>query len=313
VIDCFKYFFKTLYEPFEAKKNVSFIPGNRVFKNEESKYIIMESFNFFIDNELSSKNGKYKDDIIIKEDFTCECPLKPGYFRIDKEKIIDYLYNQFQDFAYALKIYLCLFVDKTTELLCASSNEESSEQPEIPQMKLMEYSSVVISFNYTHTYELLLELLFQSSQIFFTPEIVHIHGETDEEIVLGVNSDKNDRKENVDTSFLRFKKYYQRTYYETDCSYLKWVSSLREKMKKDNDETVSENIKLSIMGHSLDVTDENYIRELFGLATSITVFYHNETAKKQHIENLVNIFGGNEFEKLRIEKQLSFVNLDYVT
>lgn len=317
VIHCFKYFFKNLYKPFEAKKNVSFIPSNSVFKYEESKYIITEKFNFFIDNESRSKDGKDKKDIIIKKDFTCECPLKPGYFRIDKGMIIDYLYNQFQDLVEALKIYLYLFIDKTTELLCASPADKSRKQPKISLLDFMKYNDAVISFNYTYTYEWL------------SPKVdtFHIHGEIDKEIVLGINSDNDDKQETVDTSFLMFKKYYQCTYnetyfryldfkkscqhtdYYTDISYPRWFRWLREKIGPYDIGAISEKIDLLVMGHSLDVTDEKYIRELFGLATNITVLYHDETAKKQYIKNLVNIFGGDEFEKLRDEKELEFLNL----
>ena len=298
VIECFKSFFEKIDVSY-TKKCIRFATNDNIFKDNGVRYVITEKFNFFLD--------QYSDtEITINSEYTYEYPLLSRNYRIDKKKIIDYLYNHFQDLAEALKTYLYLFIDKTTELLCATSSEESSVQPEIPQMKLMEYSSVVISFNYTHTYK----LLFQSSQIFFTPEIVHIHGETDEEIVLGVNSDKNDRKENVDTSFLRFKKYYQRTYYQADYSYLRGIRAFRENLKKeDNNCTKSQSINLLVFGHSLDVADEKYIRELFGLATKIRVFYHKDTAKKQYIENLVNIFGGYEFEKIRDEKHLEFLNL----
>ena len=294
IIDCFKRFFQIASVNFSNNSKQLFLEiKNELANDKELKYIILKMFNFFLHPDCLSYGT-------IKSEYTCEYPLKSGNFTIDKKKIVDYLYSQLRDLAEVLKTYLHLFIDKTTELLCAPSSEESSKQPKISQINILNNYQVVITFNYTHTYELL------SKNV---DNLFHIHGEIDKEIVLGVNSDKNDKKETVDTSFLRFKKYYQRTYYETDCSYLSWIRAFREKMKKYNDETVSENIKLSIMGHSLDVTDENCIRELFGLATSIMVFHHDDTAKKQHIENLVNIFGNDEFEKLRIEKQLSFVNL----
>ena len=286
VIDCFKSFFEELDVSY-TDNYIRFYYSS--FKDFGSRYVIMEKFNFFHNpSDVSHRWIKYK--------YTCEYPLKSGNFRIDKKKIIDYLYNQLKDLAEALKIYLNLFVDKTTELLCDSSSGE----PKISQSEIMNHYDVVISFNYTYTYE----------RLSLDDDLFHIHGVIDDQIVLVLNSDQDD-EETIDTSFLIFKKYYQRGYYATDSSYLRWVRSLRERMKKDNN-TVNGNIKLYIMGHSLDVTDEKYICELFGLATTITVFHHNETAKKQYIENLINIFGGNEFEKLRDEKQLSFVNLDYV-
>lgn len=253
----------------------------------------------------------------INSGYTYEYPLLSRNYRIDKKKIIDYLYNQFHDLAEALKIYLYLFIDKTTELLCALPSDKSSKHPKISQMDFMKYNDAVITFNYTYTYEMLFPKVYT----------VHIHGNIFQEIVLGINSYNDDKQETVDTSFLMFKKYYQCTYNETYFRYLDfkksckykhhntnifypgWLSWLREKIGLYDIGAISEKIDLLVMGHSLDVTDEKYIRELFGLATRIAILYHNDTAKKQYIENLVNIFGGDEFEKIRDEKELELLNI----
>ena len=105
----------------------------------------------------------------------------------------------------------------------------------------------------------------------------------------------------MDTSFIAFKKYFQRTMYETDYEYLEWIKSVHE---EEIDYTIT------VMGHSLDVTDEDIIKALFEKASSITVLYHDEAAKKNYITNLINIYGKTGFDRLRSKQNLSFVSLD---
>jgi hypothetical protein len=63
------------------------------------------------------------------------------------------------------------------------------------------------------------------------------------------------------------------------------------------------------MGHSLDVTDEDIIRGLFGLASEITVIYHSESSKSSLIRNLVTIFGKAKFDQIRDDQLLDFLPL----
>src|SRR5699024_1065215 len=100
---------------------------------------------------------------------------------------------------------------------------------------------------YTHTYE----------SIYSEGTVFHLHGDTSYEIILGINSDENDTVGTIDTSFVSFKKYYQRALYETDVDYLSW---LRKKPQKEN------KINLVVMGHSLDITDQDIISALFDMA-----------------------------------------------
>ena len=124
-------------------------------------------------------------------------------------------------------------------------------------------------------------------------------------IVLGVNSDKDDDIEEIETSFVQFKKYYQRTLYDTDTEYFNWLRRYENKPK--------ENVHLLIMGHSLDITDEDYICDLIELSSEVTILYHNEEAKANLIKNLINIFGKEEFVRIRNKKRLEFLplNMDF--
>ncbi len=274
VVNCFQVFFENTKVVFHASK---------VCKEDSIKYIIMEVFNFFVEDKSNSLAPGYRR---VKQEYTVEHPLTSGNYVINKEKIIKYLYGQLNEFTDALKIYLRSFIDTTTNVLF--------KENKISRLPITENNDIVVTFNYTNTYE----LFYPETQVF------HIHGNVNKKIILGVNSDENDVEETVDTSFVEFKKYYQRTFYGTDIPYLRW---LRDMLDGGID---SSDIQLLVMGHSLDVTDREYIYELFGVSSKITILYHNDDAKAQYIKNLINIFGGEEFERIRDEQQLEFLNID---
>ncbi len=151
-------------------------------------------------------------------------------------------------------------------------------------------STQVYSFNYTNTYEILYSL----------SNVDHIHGNTESSIVLGVNPDEKDEIYSIDTSFLQFKKYFQRTFYSTDNSFLK------KEYDTQNIRTL-EGIDLYVIGHSLDVTDKDIIKLVFDSATRITVLYHSDISVKSQIKNLVEMFGKEGLDRLRAKKDLCFV------
>lgn len=64
------------------------------------------------------------------------------------------------------------------------------------------------------------------------------------------------------------------------------------------------------MGHSLDITDRDIILDLFEISSKITILYHDESAKKSYIENLVKIFGREGFEQIRNFKDFQFLSID---
>ena len=137
--------------------------------------------------------------------------------------------------------------------------------------------------------------------LYFKDDVFHIHGDTNNEIVLGINPDEADDLSSVDTTFVRFKKYYQRTFFETDREYLLWISELI------NTKT---SYRLFAMGHSLDITDKDIIQELFENAEEIVILYHDSNAKGSYIANLIKLFGKSGFDALKKEKKLTFLSLN---
>ena len=65
-------------------------------------------------------------------------------------------------------------------------------------------------------------------------------------------------------------------------------------------------ISLTVMGHSLDVSDRDIIVELFNASDSITILYHSQGALETYVRNLVRIFGKQGLDELRAAKSLKF-------
>ena len=271
-------------QSFFDKADVTFLPS-KACDEIGSKYIIMDAFNFFVADAHYSRNALPTGARKIKPEYTVEYPLGSGDHVINKEKIINELRDALLEFVDVLKSYLQCFIDKTVEKLV--------EQGAITQLQALNHTDVAITFNYTNTYE----------SLDSTAQVFHIHGNVNDRIVLGINPDKNDEKDTINTDFIAFKKYYQRTYYGSDIDYLRWLRDLLDEGGGDSD------MHLLVMGHSLDVTDEDIIRDLFGLASEITVIYHSESSKSSLIRNLVNIFGKEKFSQIRDEQRLEFLPL----
>lgn len=271
-------------QSFFDKADVTFLPS-KACNEIGSKYIIMNTFSFFVADAQYSRNALPTGARKIKPEYTVEYPLGSGDHVINKERIINELRDALLEFVDILKSYLQCFIDKTVERLV--------EQGAITQLQALNHTDVAITFNYTNTYE-----SFDSAA-----QVFHIHGNVNDRIVLGINPDKNDDKDTINTEFIVFKKYYQRTYYGSDIDYLRWLRDLLDEGGGDSD------VHLLVMGHSLDVTDEDIIRDLFGLASEITVIYHSEFSKSSLIRNLVNIFGKEKFDQIRDEQRLEFLPL----
>ena len=84
---------------------------------------------------------------------------------------------------------------------------------------------------------------------------------------------------------------------------LRWLRDLLDQGLGSSD------IHLLVMGHSLDITDEEIICDLFSISSEITILYHIDSAKAQHIHNLVKIFGKEKLDQIRDEQKLEFLPL----
>lgn len=258
----------------------------RLFGDDKFPYYCLGKFAYFHKEMNDGMGTRYYE---VQPDFMLEDPPKSQIMKIDFEKIIDSLFAQLRELADMLRIYLSLFVDNVTENLV----KEKTSLANFP-------ASHVISFNYTNTAELLYN---------HKNNIAHIHGNTKNNIVLGINSDEYDEirtnqyeeLSKIDVSFLKFKKYYQRILLNSDAKYLQIKSIIHYNRDRSHHK-----MKLVVFGHSLDETDKDMIIDLFELADEITICSPNNDTISSHIRNLVKIFGKKGFENLRYEKKLFF-------
>ena len=86
-----------------------------------------------------------------------------------------------------------------------------------------------------------------------------------------------------------------------DYSYIKKIQGLKRTRNADGGYT------LYVIGHSLDKTDQDVIKELFEVSRKIIIFYHNEAIVGTYIKNLIEIYGKNDFDELRVSKMLEFL------
>lgn len=247
--------------------------------NDPQRYII-KAFNFFLNPSTGSEIPIGAQPI--KNEYIIEIPIGSKNKIINKSKIINELFNQLNELTEGLKIYLKFFVEKIVEKI--------PNTRELQWKQSFQYTDYAITFNYTNTYELLYE----------KAEVVHIHGNVNAKIVLGVNPDGADIIETVDTTFVPFKKYFQRIRYKTDIKYLEFIE---KNIKKKSD------MALYIIGHSLDITDKDIIQEVFSVASKIFILSYDESDESKHISNLINIFGKNDFDTMRRKKDISFMSI----
>lgn len=273
VLSCFRDFLQNTDIKYDAVK----LPVSAI-----DKYILSK-FNFF--SKKAGRNSLPPALYIFNDEYTVSYPYGSDNKIIDVEKIINELELHLIALSDGLKIYLCCFVDQVVRELMKANKLE--------RLLMFHGTNQVISFNYTNTYE----------TVYGQNNVYHIHGNVDASIILGVNPDDSDERSSIDTTFLRFKKYYQRVALGTDAEYLRWLQEIKESHSHPGYDPIS----LLVMGHSLDVTDSDIIVELFELASDITVLYYNDSSKASLIRNLVAIFGKNKFYQLRTQKQLIFM------
>ena len=216
-----------------------------------------------------------------------EKPYGSRNYIIDKEKIIEELNKELIVLSNMLKKYLIYFVDKPLEQI--------KEKSLVSRIKwLNKKIDCVFTLNYTKTYE----------KLYSFDRICHIHGDVNSNILLGVNSNKEDELSELNTDFLCFKKYYQRVFYKTDYDY---ENIIAEHAIFEGDE---KNLQLGVVGHSLDITDKDIIEELFDLSRKITIYYHKESDITKYIKNLLAIYGKTKLDELRCTKDLNFIKLE---
>lgn len=279
VLEMLKNFFNM--ENYIVQDKNSLVFDTSICLRGEEDWYILSQFNFFFEKSNNLHMG-FLSPMCIREEYIEERVKGSNILVLSKEKIVSRLYQELRGLAKILRDYLKYFVDGPAE--------EILKQGRKPIFCGMPTPNRVYSFNYTNTIEILYGI----------SVVDHIHGNTNTNIVLGVNPDSKDEIDDVDTTFLQFKKYFQRVFYGTDIDFLKYMKAL-----ENFPHTYGGHVW--VIGHSLDVTDEDVIKQIFDAASEITVLYHKEERVKDYITHLVEIYGKQGLDFLRREKKLRFL------
>ena len=291
--------------------------GHRI---NERNFKILSFFNFItsenykinlpIVGEMSAE-GKLKDRSNINPKFCHGGKVENGF---NPSGFIGYLYQQLDDFIAIFDLYL--------ELIICQLN--SRFMLEIDEKEWI-YPDKIFSFNYTNTYQ----------RIHDSVDVEYLHGSHGkyQNIVLGVSDLEDESLKKIKA--YGFTKYHQKLFKDTDYWFLdKYKQKIKqhnlkieyfEKDSSSDDPTVKKftrqqlmekesklNLNIYIWGHSLDVSDKDYIIDLFRLNDDIdrnvrvTVYYFNKTAKFDLLNNLLAILGKDKVEHWMKKKWLVF-------
>ena len=262
-------------------KETKMVLVDKCISNPTTKQIALK-FTFFLEKGTKGYTVGARD---VKEEFLENYPLGSKNYVIDTQKIINTLMNELYALSEALRCYLSTCIDKILPMI---SNKEAFT----PWKESFKGIDKIVSFNYTNTCEKI-----------YLKETIHLHGRVDDRIVLGINPDSADKVDTINTAFIQFKKYFQRVIYKTDIKYLEFIKEI----KTPNQLPIN---NLFVIGHSLDVTDEDIIKELFELSKNIIILNYNESDESNHVTNLVNIYGKDKFDSLRLYNNLTFLPID---
>ena len=224
---------------------------------------------------------------------------------------LEFSHKQLEEFIEIFNLYLEIVVGQLFQSRMIDIDAEWS------------YPDKIFSFNYTNTYQRLHDSV----------DVEYLHGSCGEyqNIVLGV-SDLEDKSLKKIKAY-GFTKYQQKLFKDTDYLFLdnhkkkisdskKRIEGLQEEYKgrvSQIDQILQQleaesllNLNFYIWGHSLDVSDQDYIFDLFSLNDGkdrnvrVTVYYFDKPAKFALLNNLLAILGKAKVEQWMKNKWLQF-------
>lgn len=252
---------------------------------------VLRYFSFFYDVQANIIVHN-ASDISIKDEYKDKNPFNFSDYKPNKEKIVDKLFDSLKKLTTLLKLYLEYFVEKPLDLALTC---------DVTINNVFKKADYVVNFNYTNTFEGLYGLN--------QDKVIHLHGNVDNEMVLGINPDSKDELIELDTTFIQFKKYYQRIVNRTDLDYQNFIKHLTTYSKSPTFDNYN-SFKVIVAGHSLDKTDEDIIKQVFNLADKIIILCYDDQAIGNYIKNLITIYGKKEFDNLRSKTDLEFTSYE---
>ena len=229
---------------------------------------------------------------------------------MNPSSFLEFTHKQLEDLIEIFNLYLELIVSKLFQNTMIEINA-----------KEWSYPDKIFSFNYTNTYQRLHDSV----------NVEYLHGSCGEyqNIVLGISDLEDESLKKIKA--YGFTKYQQKLFKDTHYLFLdefKRKILLHKKSVEDFERDYHEvdkasqrklfgigeklNLRIAIWGHSLDVSDKDYILDLFSLNDDIdrnvrvTVYYFDKTAKFSLLNNLLAILGKDKVEQWMKNKWLCF-------
>ncbi|WP_410211987.1 AbiH family protein [Aquirhabdus sp.] len=274
---------------------------------ERSKADLLRQFNFLV-NKKSEENVKKSRSIswagIAKEPDWYE--LNPDFIAFYKKEIIGLKHQKVLD---ELKKDLNSFIEIFDTYFSAIIKKFSSRKPFVDLSNIFEGLIELYSFNYTST--------FITNYINYKElvQVSYLHGQAgciDKKIVLGISELPNNiLKQHKAYGFV---KYHQKLFNDTDYSFLKEHHLLTKHKDPEAVYDIVSKLEIVIWGHSLDVSDQEYIKEIFSFNTKrhddlyveVVILFHDESSKFSMLANLLHILGKKLIEKWMKRKWLLF-------
>ncbi|MDE2421058.1 MAG: hypothetical protein KGO49_07770 [Gammaproteobacteria bacterium] len=286
-------------------RQIKFSSNEKVFQKVFSNSKILDIFQLFkfIEVDTFSDYAQFGLD----EGVISSISFNERYFRKYKKDykfsfgdLLSELRTELECFIEIFNIYLTDFVGKFEP---KNSLEAIGELPEL---------DIIFSFNYTSTFRNFYQPDIYSDAI----KIEFLHGKSEvntKGLVLGIDDFTHELlREHKAYGFI---KYHQKLVKETDYLFLKENNGVLAELGPrqylgDSDGEID----IYIWGHSLDVSDRDYIEEIFSLndsiesecLTRVVIYYHNDASRFSMLANLIHILGKDLVERWMKKGWLKF-------
>jgi len=265
--------------------------------------------NFFKFLEIDSDNSL----AILNNEFILSLDNQIQYFK--EKEFFDFIYKSLEDFIGIFNDYIIFIVNQFYDNFREDKKENFIKQGS----NLFSKVSKVYSFNYTHTfqkyyYDILLETV-KSLNSDYERKIEYLHGNAVEDwnentenlkIVLGVNEIDAELKNH---KLFQFTKYFQKLHKDTDYYFL---DDIINDVNNDLVRFTQINYNFYFWGHSLDISDKDYIDDIFYIVrnsrSKILIFYHDISSKASQLKNLLSVINDKDvIESLMKSGKLQFI------
>lgn len=270
---------KEIFEVIKKLNRINFGINDNIPYNCKSLDFFKKDQHFNLSNLNKFLHNDYTN--LTFNQYGYNCVNVTVYFK-NSNGLINFLYKQLRDFTNIFRHYL-------ENELSNNLTEPSKYNLSLPN----EYKNLsVLSFNYTNTCERLYGKMFDIKSYYVHGKINYNNDTCN--LVLGTHSfDNKPQNENprsaIPYEFNVFRKHNQRHKYGTIEDYQNLLKELTKYGKV---------IKpvFHVIGHSLDETDKNILEHLFLINQNaiINIYYHNEEAQENYINNITNIIGEKE-------------------